>query len=67
MWVGATPVFVDIDARTFNIDVAKTAAKVDELLRVGKLRPRALMPVDIEQKLRGVADRGDGAVGVTPP
>lgn len=37
--VGATPVFADIDARTFNVDPADMARKITP-------RTRALMPVD---------------------
>jgi dTDP-4-amino-4,6-dideoxygalactose transaminase len=41
-YVGARPVFVDIDPRTFNID----PARVEEVLESGKLRrPKALLPV----------------------
>ena len=38
--VGATPVFVDIDPRTFNIDVAQVARRITP-------RTRALMPVHL--------------------
>lgn len=38
--VGATPVFVDIDLDTFNLDVAKLAAAVGD-------RTRAIMPVHL--------------------
>ncbi len=38
--VGATPVFVDIDPRTFNLDVAKVGAAITE-------RTRAIIPVHL--------------------
>lgn len=46
-YLGATPVFVDIDARTLNIDTAKLAARLkrDKIDYPGK--PRAIMPVHI--------------------
>jgi UDP-2-acetamido-2-deoxy-ribo-hexuluronate aminotransferase len=45
--LGATPVFVDIDPRTFQIDPAHLAARVAEVRRAGKLRPRAVIGVDL--------------------
>lgn len=46
-YLGATPVFVDIESRTLNIDVAKLTArlKTDEAEHPGKAR--AVMPVHI--------------------
>ncbi|MGK7346763.1 MAG: DegT/DnrJ/EryC1/StrS family aminotransferase [Candidatus Nitrospinota bacterium M3_3B_026] len=44
---GATPVFVDIDPDTFNIDPGKLAEAVDRVKREGKLAPRAVIPVDL--------------------
>jgi len=44
---GATPVFVDIDPRTFNIDTQKLAEAVAETERAGKLRPRGIITVDL--------------------
>ena len=46
--LGATPVFVDIDPVTFNIDVAQAAALLEqwpESLR--DVRPKAIMPVHL--------------------
>jgi UDP-2-acetamido-2-deoxy-ribo-hexuluronate aminotransferase len=45
--LGATPVFVDVDPRTFQIDPAHLAHRVAEVRRAGKLRPRALIGVDL--------------------
>jgi dTDP-4-amino-4,6-dideoxygalactose transaminase len=44
--VGATPVFVDVDARTFNIDV-KGIAGAGETARQAGLNPKAIIPVDL--------------------
>lgn len=44
--VGATPVFVDVDAATFNMDPAAIAGGVASARRRG-LVPRAVMPVDL--------------------
>ncbi len=45
--LGATPVFVDVDPRTFQIDPAHLAARVAEIRAAGRLRPRALVGVDL--------------------
>jgi len=44
--LGATPVFVDVDPRTFLIQVEQIAPAV-ELARGQGLRPRAVIPVDL--------------------
>ena len=44
--VGATPVFVDVDETTFNIDAKGLAAALDTAKRLG-LRPKAVIPVDL--------------------
>ena len=44
---GATPVFVDIDPETFNMDAADLERRIDEVKREGKLRPAAVIPVDL--------------------
>jgi dTDP-4-amino-4,6-dideoxygalactose transaminase len=44
--VGATPVFVDVDAATFNID-AKGIAGAAAVARAAGLRPKAIIPVDL--------------------
>ena len=45
--LGASPVFVDVDPRTFQIDPAHLAARVAETRAAGRLRPRALVGVDL--------------------
>lgn len=45
--LGATPVFVDVDPFTFNIDFAHLAHLIAETERAGKVRPRIIMPVDL--------------------
>jgi dTDP-4-amino-4,6-dideoxygalactose transaminase len=44
--VGATPVFVDVDAATFNIDVKGIAGAIAAAKRAG-LKPKAIIPVDL--------------------
>ena len=45
--LGATPVFVDVDPRTFQIDPAHLERRIAEVRREGRLRPRALIGVDL--------------------
>ena len=45
--LGATPVFVDIDPVTFNIDPAKLAPAIRAVQQRGDLEPKAVMPVDL--------------------
>ena len=45
--LGATPVFVDIDPNTLNIDIQKLSAAVLETQTKGQLTPRGIIPVDI--------------------
>ena len=44
--VGATPVFVDVDAATFNIDASGIAGAVETAKAAG-LTPKAIIPVDL--------------------
>ena len=44
--VGATPVFVDVDAETFNIDANGIAGAVETARQAG-LKPKAIIPVDL--------------------
>ena len=45
--LGATPVFVDVDPASFQIDPAHLAQRVADVRRAGRLRPRALIGVDL--------------------
>ena len=45
--VGATPVFVDVDAATFNMDPADLERAIAETKAAGVLNPRIVMPVDL--------------------
>jgi dTDP-4-amino-4,6-dideoxygalactose transaminase len=45
--LGATPVFVDVDPRTFQIDPVHLERRIAEVRRAGRLRPRALIGVDL--------------------
>ncbi len=45
--LGATPVFVDVDPRTFQIDPAHLADRIGAVRAAGRLRPRALIGVDL--------------------
>lgn len=44
---GAVPVFVDVDARTFQIDPGHLSARIRQVRQAGRLRPRALIGVDL--------------------
>jgi len=46
-WLGATPVFVDVDAQTFNMDPAHLEAMIEATLKEGRLRPRVVIAVDL--------------------
>jgi dTDP-4-amino-4,6-dideoxygalactose transaminase len=45
--LGATPVFVDIDPRTFQMDPQHLQMRIDQVRHAGKLRPRAIIGVDL--------------------
>ncbi len=45
--LGATPVFVDVNPATFQIDPAHLAARVAAVRAAGRLRPRAVVGVDL--------------------
>lgn len=44
---GATPVFVDVDERTFNLDPNRLEEAIAVVKQQGKLRPRAVVAVDL--------------------
>ncbi len=45
--LGASPVFVDVDERTFNLDVEHLRAQIERVKKEGRLRPRAIVAVDL--------------------
>ncbi len=45
--LGAEPVFVDIDPRTFNIDPAELQKQVERVRSEARLTPKAVIPVDL--------------------
>jgi UDP-2-acetamido-2-deoxy-ribo-hexuluronate aminotransferase len=59
--LGAVPVFVDVDPRTFQIDVAALRERIAAVRRDGRLRPAAIIGVDLFgqpapwPELRGIA------------
>jgi dTDP-4-amino-4,6-dideoxygalactose transaminase len=44
---GATPVFVDVEKKSCNIDVAHLRSQIATVKRDGKLKPRVVIPVDL--------------------
>lgn len=44
---GATPIFVDVDEKTFNMDPEKLEEAIQAVLEEGKLTPRLIIPVDL--------------------
>ena len=72
---GATPIFVDVDKDTFNMDVADLERKIEQTLKAGKLTPRVIIAVDLFglpadfKAIRALADKyhlfvlEDGAQG----
>ncbi len=46
-WLGATPVFVDINARTYNMDAQSLSEAIEAVGAEGRLRPRAVIAVDL--------------------
>ena len=45
--LGATPILVDIDLATFNMDPANLEEQIQRVLTEGKLIPRVVIPVDL--------------------
>jgi dTDP-4-amino-4,6-dideoxygalactose transaminase len=45
--VGASPVFVDIDPDTYNLDPQSLQAAIEAVTREGKLEPKAIIAVDL--------------------
>jgi dTDP-4-amino-4,6-dideoxygalactose transaminase len=46
-WLGATPVFVDIDATTYNMDPSALRAEIERTVKEGKLKPKVVIAVDL--------------------
>ena len=44
---GATPVFVDVDQDTFNMDVRDLIYKIEHTVKAGQLKPKAIIAVDL--------------------
>jgi len=45
--LGATPVFVDIDPQTYNIDATALAEAIEKVAAAKELRPKGVIPVDL--------------------
>lgn len=72
---GATPVFVDVDVDTFNIDPAALEKAIEKTIKEGKLQPKVIITVDLfglpadYPEIRKIADKyhllilEDGAQG----
>ena len=72
---GATPVFVDVDSDTFNMDVVSLNTAIEKTIKEGKLTPKVIITVDLfglpanYPEIRKIADRHnllileDGAQG----
>ena len=45
--LGATPIFVDVDPDSFNMDLADLERRIALVLAEGKLKPRAIVGVDL--------------------
>lgn len=45
--LGATPVFVDVDKRTYNMDYKKLEKKIGDVIKDGELNPKAIVAVDL--------------------
>lgn len=60
---GATPVFVDVEERTFNIAPAKLEEAIEKTKKEGELTPKAIVSVDLfglpaeYNKIRAIADK----------
>lgn len=46
-FVGATPIFVDVDIDTFNIDTGKLEKAILKTINENKLTPKVIIPVDL--------------------
>lgn len=46
-WLGATPVFVDVDPHTYNMDPQHLEASIEMVKAQGRLNPRVVIAVDL--------------------
>lgn len=44
---GATPIFLDVDKHTYNIDTERLEEKITETIKEGKLTPKVIVAVDL--------------------
>ncbi|WP_298742979.1 DegT/DnrJ/EryC1/StrS aminotransferase family protein [uncultured Brevundimonas sp.] len=62
-WFEAEPVFIDVDPNTYNMDPGHLEATVEATLKEGRLKPRAVIAVDLFGRpadypaIRAVCDR----------
>jgi dTDP-4-amino-4,6-dideoxygalactose transaminase len=62
-WFGASPVFVDVHADTYNIDPDHLEASIEHVLKEGELTPKVIIGVDLfgqaadYPRLRKIADK----------
>ncbi|MBI4185319.1 MAG: DegT/DnrJ/EryC1/StrS family aminotransferase [Proteobacteria bacterium] len=45
--LNAEPVFVDVDPETYTLSAADLARRIERVARAGRLKPRAVVPVDL--------------------
>ena len=45
--LGATPIFVDVNPKTFNMDYQKLEKKICDVIESGNLKPKAIVAVDL--------------------
>ena len=45
--LGATPIFVDVYESTYNIDCDKLEIEINKVIKEGKFKPKAIIPVDL--------------------
>lgn len=46
-WVGATPIFVDVEEDTFNLSARALESAVQRVTEEGRLTPKVVIPVDL--------------------
>ncbi|MBA3067805.1 MAG: DegT/DnrJ/EryC1/StrS aminotransferase family protein [Hyphomonas sp.] len=64
-WLGATPVFVDVERDTYNMNPDHLVAQIERVLKEGKLKPKVIIGVCLfgqaanYPRLREIADQYD--------